>query len=491
MRKLFILIVLTGCLASSCTRNLQNLNTDGKHAVNVPATSLFTAAEKSLSDDYVTTSSGIAPFRVFAQSWTETLYNSEANYVLTAYNAPDNWWTYLYTGAATSTGTITAAGVLNNLSDAKALFPTSVTDAGVLRNDLIIADILTVYTYYLLVTTYGNIPYSQAENRTIPFPKYDDAKTIYTDLLHRIDTCIAGLNPGTVAMGSADQIYQGNVAAWKKFAATLKLKMAMLLADTDPTTAASKVQEAITAGVFTSNADNALLAYQTAPTGNTDPIWQAIINSGRHDYVPAAFIVNTMNTWSDPRLPLYFTTAPDGTYKGGAAGGSNSYAVLSGFSKQWTTNTYPSDLLDYAETEFYLAEAVERGMSVTGTAAQHYNNAVTASITFWGGTTGQATTYLAQPTVAYATAAGDYKQKIGYQKWIALANKGWDAWTEIRRLHQPNIDAVSPPIGQTTTFPTRFYYPLPEHTANATNWAAAAATVQGGDVQTGKLFWMP
>ncbi|MBS1604439.1 MAG: SusD/RagB family nutrient-binding outer membrane lipoprotein, partial [Bacteroidetes bacterium] len=292
MRKLIILTVVAGCLAS-CNKNIQDQNVDSKHAVKVPATSLFTAAVKSLSDDYVTSSSSIAPFRVFAQSWTETLYNSEANYVLTAYNAPDNWWAYLYTG------TTTVPGVLNNLSDAKVLFPASVADAGILRNDLIITDILEVYTYYLLVATYGNIPYSQAENRTIPFPKYDDAKTVFTDLLSRIDTCIAGLNPSSGAMGNADPIYHGNVSKWKKFAASLKLKMAMLLADTDANTAGTKAKEAQTTGVFTSNADNALLAYQTAPTGNTDPIWQAIIQSGRHDYVPAAFLVSNMNNLND------------------------------------------------------------------------------------------------------------------------------------------------------------------------------------------------
>ena len=52
--------------------------------------------------------------------------------------------------------------------------------------------------------------------------------------------------------------------------------------------------------------------------------------------------------------------------------------------------------------------------------------------------------------MAYSTADGSlggYKQKIGIQKWISLADRGWDAWTEIRRLGYPNIDKISPPIG--------------------------------------------
>jgi hypothetical protein len=266
-----------------------------------------------------------------------------------------------------------------------------------------------------------------------------------------------------------------------------------VLADVDAATASKKAQEAVSAGVFTSNADNALFNYQASPTGNTNPIWQSLINSGRNDFCPAELLVNTMNTWNDPRRPLFFKKATDGTYKGGIAGGGNSYSDLSQFSAPWQTTTFADDMLDYSEVEFLLAEAVERGFPVGGTAEQHYNNAITASITSWGGSATDATTYLAQPAVAYTTATGNYKQKIGYQQWIAFANRGWDAWTSIRRLKYPNIDAVSPPVGAITQLPLRFYYPLTEQSANPINWAAAVKAMSGGssdDVKT-KLFWIP
>ena len=69
--------------------------------------------------------------------------------------------------------------------------------------------------------------------------------------------------------------------------------------------------------------------------------------------------------------------------------------------------------MDYVQTEFMRAEAKERGYNVAGTAEQHYNNAITASIIAWGGTAADAAAYLAQPSVAYSTAAGTWKQKIG------------------------------------------------------------------------------
>jgi hypothetical protein len=477
--------ILTICLPvllglTACKKDLSGDNVDTKHASIVPATSLFLAGQKNLSD-YVSQPSGSNNlFRQFAQSWTGSTYTTEARYVLSAYNSPNGWWNAMY------------SSILNNLQNAKALFPTTVSDAGLLKNDLIIADIMEIYAYNMLVTTYGNIPYSQAENRTIPFPKYDDARTVYADLLTRLDTCIAGLNTANGSIGAVDQVYKGNPASWKKFAATLKLKMAMLLADTDAATASKKVLEAIATGVFTSNADNALFAYQASPTGNTNPIYQSIVLSGRHDFVPANLMLNTLQGWSDPRLPLFFTKAPDSTYKGGIPGGANSAGSLSGFSAQWIAATYPTDFLDYAETEFLLAEAVERGIAVGGTAAQHYANGVTASIQFWGGSAGSTAAYLLQTSVAYATATGNYKQKIGYQKWIALANRGWDAWTEIRRLGYPDINTISAPIGAITALPLRFYYPTTEQTANSVNWAAAVKAMSGGtsdDVST-KLFWM-
>jgi len=477
MRKLLITYIPVLLLATACQKNIQNLNLDSKHAVTVPGPSVFLAGEKNLSDDLTTPGGGTAPFRNFAQTWTEITYTSEAQYILTQYNAPDNYWSALYTG------------VLNNMANAKTLFPATAATAGILKNELIIADILEVYGYSLLVNTYGNIPYSQAENRSIPFPKYDDAKTIYMDLLTRLDTCIAGLDASSAAMGASDQVYKGDPTAWKKFAATLKLKLAMMLADVDATTASQKAVEAVGTGVFTSNSDNAIFTYDASSVGNSNPIWQAAINSGRHDNMPANTLVNYMLSTNDPRLPLYFSQY-NGSYSGGQPGAGNAYLGFSTFSNQMLQPAFPGVLLDYAETEFLLAEAVERGFPVGGTAAQHYNNGVTASIEYWGGAAGDATSFLQQSTVAYASAPGDYKQKIGYQEWVEFYNRGWDAWTTIRRLGYPNINVIDPPYGAISPMPLRFYYPIAEQTANPTNYAAAVQAM-GTDAVTTKLFWMP
>lgn len=476
MKKILIYISVV-VIATSCKKDITSVNSDPKTSVSAPSAALFLGAEKNLVDLYNTTAVSSAPFRVLAQIWTENTYTTEARYNIDGTTA--GFWNNIYSTA------------LNNFEQAKSTFASDVLDASLLRNDAIIADILEVYSYNLLVNTYGNVPYSEAENRTIPFPKYDDAKTIVDDLITRLDTSIAGLDVSAASLGNADQIYKGSTAKWKKFAATLKLKLALLIADTDPTQASAKALEAVSSGLIASNSDNATFTFDASAVTTSNLIWQNLVNSGRHDFVPSELFINTLVSLNDPRLPLFVTKDPNGGYSGGIAGAGNAYGIYSDFSSQWLGATYPADLLDYSEAEFLLAEAIERGIAVGGTAEEHYNNAVKASINFWGGADADAATYLAQSTVAYTTATGTWQQKIGYQKWLAFANRNWDSWTEIRRLGYPDIDEVSPPTGTTLKLPLRYTYPAAEQSSNPTNWAAAAAALPGGvDIQSAKLFWI-
>ena len=121
-------------------------------------------------------------------------------------------------------------------------------------------------------------------------------------------------------------------------------------------------------------------------------------------------------------------------------------------------------------------------MNVGGTAEDHYNKGVTASIMSWGGAVGD---YLDHPDVNYSTAEGDWKEKIARQEYIALYNRGFDAWTLIRRLDYPDM-AV--PVNALSEFPVRFTYPILEQNINTSNYNTASAAI-GGDEVTTKLFW--
>ena len=492
MKRLSIIAIAASVLFANCTKDpSETLNVDPKSANSATANGLFLDGELNLVNSYNTTSISVAPFRVISQEWTENTYVYEANYNFAAYNAPGGFWNSLY------------VNTIHNLDLAKQNWPVGWPGtAGQLRNNIIVCDLLEIYSYYLLMSTYGNIPYTQAEQSSLPFPKFDDAATVYADLLTRVDTCIAGLDITQTAMGSADQIYQGSTPAWLKFAASLKLKMAMLNYAHDPTTAGTKINEAIGTGVFGSNADNALFTYDPASPTNSNPIWNALFYSGRHDFGPSQFLVDTMVSWTDPRLPFYFTEY-QGAYVGGAPGNpGDSYGGYSDFcciagNQLLYSAAFPGDILDYSEIEFYKAEAAALGLITNGanTPALYYDSAITASIEAWGGSAVSAAAYLAQPQVDYATALatdGSWQQVIGYQEWIANFNRNWDSWTDIRRLGQPNINAVSPPASPASLFPLRLYYPPNETTSNGANTATAVAALPGGlDVVTAKLFWEP
>jgi hypothetical protein len=219
---------------------------------------------------------------------------------------------------------------------------------------------------------------------------------------------------------------------------------------------------------------------------NNNPINENLVLSGRNDFVAANTLVDVMNPLNDPRRPLYFTTVGDPPeFIGGIYGLSNDYAQFSHVAVPITEATFPADLFDLAEVEFLLAEGAERGFNVGGTAEEHYNAAIRASIIFWGGTEAEADAYLADPNVAYSTAPGTWKQKIGIQKWIALYNRGFESWTAYRMLDFP---VLIPPPDAESVLPLRLTYPTTEQTLNGANRAAAAAAI-GGDAVATKLFW--
>jgi hypothetical protein len=482
MKKLYSTILLLAfILQSSCIKKNEYLNTDTKSAATAPATSLFAYSEKHLSDVLATSSWGTNVFRLIAQQWSETTAFAESDYDLKLRNVPDSFWAVMY------------RDVLRNLYEANKLVTADATlSVAQKNNQLAQITILEVYTYTILVNTYGNVPYTQAEDYNNTTPVYDDAATIYASLITRLNGALAALNTSAAGMGTSDLIFNGinEIDAWKKFGNSLKLKIGITLADVDPATAKTLV-EAAAPNVLQSNADNVAFKYLTT-TPNTNPIWTDQVQGKMTSYVAAKTLVDQLNSLADPRRPAYFTAIDTNTvvkpgdvlvYKGGNIGTLNSYNQLSTFSSRIAAPDLESLLLDYSEVEFDLAEAAARGYQVGGTPNEHYENAVRASITYWGGSTDEANIYLNNPKVAYTTATGTYKQKIGDQKYIALYNRGYDAWTEIRRL-----GLVLPLPPNQASYMNRFTYPITEQNVNGKNYSQAAAAI-GGDAIATKLFW--
>jgi hypothetical protein len=245
------------------------------------------------------------------------------------------------------------------------------------------------------------------------------------------------------------------------------------------------VESAVSSGVFASSADDCALAYLPG-TPNTNPVWEDLVQSGRTDFVAANTMGDYMNALVDPRRTQYYRNlGGQDSVVGAVYGQPSSYPAHSQPSDLLEDPTMPGVLLSYTEVCFLLADASERGYSVGGSAGEHYANGVTSSIIEWGLDQTAADAYLANPNVAYATAAGSWKEKIALQKWLALYNQGFEAWCTYRLYDAPVLNEAAE---AGTTPPTRYNYPIEESSLNGTNVDAAKAKF-GNDDSFGKVFW--
>lgn len=482
MKRILIIITVLLSVLAGCTDKFEDFNTDKKHPAVVPGEALFTNAQKELTDYTSNTNVNINIYKLMSQYWTETTYIDEANYDLITRNISTNVYFRMYLRVLTdlkeATGIIEATEV-------------AAADESAKNNKLQIIELLNVYVYSHLVDIFGAVPYTEALDPENVYPKYDNGTDIYADLFSRLDAALGKLDASSGSYDNADLYYGGDVSAWVKFGNTLKVRMAITIADADNAKAKSAVETAY-GNAFGSNDDDCMLHYLTS-SPNYNQLYADLVASGRHDFVPANTIVDAMNELADPRLGAYFadkmdvdtTDGVDMQYLGGVYGYPNSYSQCSHLNPTIEAPDFPGIMMTYAELCFYLAEAAERGYSVGGSAEEWYNKGIEASFDFWG--VSGASAYIAKADVAYATAEGNWKQKIGVQSWIANYTRGYEGYNNWRRLDFPIFNLPEQAVAY-EDIPVRFTFPVNEQTLNAVNYNAAATAV-GGDLITTKIFW--
>jgi hypothetical protein len=480
MKKIFWFCLPAVLLATSCVKDLEDdYNIDPKKATVVPPATLVSNAQHVLTNTITTPSYNINPFRYYVQHWAAAQYPDESQYDIATRQINRFFWDPLY------------RDVLGDLREARQLLDADLLlDANLKASQTATIEVLEVYTWSVLVNTYGNIPYSQALDITNVQPAYEDDAAIYNDLFTRLDAAIALMaqNAGEPGIGNGDLLYGGSMESWIKFANSLKLRLGITIADADPVKAKAMVEAAANYpdGLFTSPAEEAKLPY-TANIPTANQVYYELRR--RNDNVAANTFVMQLQALQDPRIDEFFRPATEGDNTGKIVGGiygePNVYEEFAQPSDILRDPELPGMLLSYTEVEFLLAEAKARDFNVgTETAAGHYNKAITSSIVNdWGGTIAEAQTYLAQPTVMFNT--GIWQERIGIQKWIALHNQPVEGWKEWRRLDYPVLEK---PALARTDIPLRFPYPIQEVNLNNANYQTAAAAM-GGDEVTSKIFW--
>jgi hypothetical protein len=461
-------------------------NIDPKSPLEVPVESIFTNALRDGLAHTDNMDQNVNVSRMLCQYISMTQYVDPSRYEFSDRQIPDGYWNTAYL-------------VLRDLKEVMKLLSEEVPTGGESyfrnrANKMAIADIMMVIMMQNLVDLFGNVPYLDAlggfNNKT---PAYDDARSIYDALLSRltedIETLSAGVNHES--WGAEDLVYSGDVVMWRKFAATLKLRMGMRMAEVDRTTAQSMLSEALATGCLEKGESMQLPWIGVTPHVNT--IYNVFILANRRDYVPSKTIIDIMEAMGDARMPAYFTMVDTSTRPGvemlayigleyGQVGGSG-YPAFSHFNEPMFAPDFPATFACHAEVEFLLAEAAARGMDVGGgSAREHYEAGIAESHDFWG--VSMDPDYLSHPDVAWDAAKA--RELIGTQKWIALYNRGNEGYASWRCLDWPVLKV--PHDLSYEDIPMRMPYPYNEPSLNGENYQAAADAIGGDNVRT-LIFW--
>ena len=387
------------------------------------------------------------------------------------------------------------------------------------------ARIFQAYAFMILTDEYGDIPFTEA-GAGYPdqklFPKYDAQQAIYTKIISELTEAATALNPAG-QIESADVLYAGNIAKWKKFAYSLLLRAGMRLSKADVSKAQATVQAAFTGGVITDNADNGYMRHDAnyqQPIGGTLNGTEAA-----NFYLTKPFVDHLKNT-SDPRLPaiaIRYVGATSGNGQTVAVGntsasvqigmpiGKDNGTIVAAAAADGLASFYdysqadrrriaktssPVFFVTASQTNLLLAEARHRGWITTGTAAQYFSDGIKAHmdqmVTYDPGcavAAGARDTYVA----ANPLGAGTELLQINTQYWISSFLNGPEAFANFRRsgfpaltpnpYNQPNNPDV--PNG---TFIRRLTYPTSELSVNTANVNEAIAR-QGADKLSTRIWW--
>ncbi|MBI9063581.1 MAG: SusD/RagB family nutrient-binding outer membrane lipoprotein, partial [Marinilabiliaceae bacterium] len=195
------------------------------------------------------------------------------------------------------------------------------------------AHILRSYMFLRLTDSYGDVPYSEAgyedENGIIDKPAYDAQRDIYIDVFSNLTEAIELIGDhGSINLGPADFVYNGDLQAWKKFANSLRLRMALRINNVDEALSNQWFSEVVKYPVIDSNEEAAAYA-RFDETSYRNPYYDQLSSGTRvHS---SAMVVDQLQNTNDPRLPLFaepINNDPSGTTFVGLPNGQSGAGIL-------------------------------------------------------------------------------------------------------------------------------------------------------------------
>lgn len=366
------------------------------------------------------------------------------------------------------------------------------------ENQIAVAQILQSYYFSFMTDRWGDIPYSEALkiSEGVRQPSFDPQSEVYAGVLATLKTAQGNISSTAPVQG--DILFDGDMDMWRKFANTIRMKMALRMSEVDPSTAASEFASAINDGVIAlDNSEN--IFYANLPEAAFQNAWYARFLT-RRDYTVANSLVDRMQTTAnggvlnasmDPRLTEYADpTDIGGKYVGmpyglsEARAGAISNSDVSFLNADLRAQDAPNYIFTSAQVLFSMAEAAQRGW-ISGDAEALYYQGIEASLDQYGVASGYAN-YITNTYVQF-----DASKAIGQivtQKWIANFLNGYESWAEWRRTGYPDLQPGEDALNDSKQIPVRQAYPLFELNLNSDNYNAVVAR-QGADGLDTPVWW--
>ncbi len=514
--KKHIILFLSIFAFIGCTGNFDEINTDRNNLTEVGQREMPFMFAKAQSSSAMNRSFYQTVQNLGADLYSQYFALSSTSFSTDRYVLVPDWqrrfWTVVYVDTA---------------PQLKAIQDASAENSG----ERALADILWVYTFHRLTDHFGPIPYFDAA-KAQDVIAYNPMKDIYDDFFKKLDNAVNILNSlesGTTVFKGYELMYNGDIAKWKAFANTLRLRLALRISKVDANRAKTEAEAAVASGVLTTNAQNAFIT--KAQAGNdTNGLSQV---AAWNEFAMSSTMASYLKGYQDPRLAVYFQpNVTDGTYTSLRNGLSttalglarNKPAQNSNVGTYWavqnTDKTFSPNLtasfhiMCCAEAYFLRAEGALNGWSMQGTAQSLYEEGIKQSMQQWGiGLESNSTVianYIAStntpvapgdsensPAVAttsikWASTVAEQRKQIGTQKWLAIYPNGMEAWAEFRRTGYPTMypivqaDNSLLPAG---TFIKRLPFPLTEAANNAAELAKGQALLGGADNVATPLWW--
>lgn len=379
-----------------------------------------------------------------------------------------------------------------------------------------LSNIIRVAGMHRVSDVFGPIRYTKYDDFATT-AEYDSQETVYKAFFNELGSAIDLLKDfeSDVTFKPFDlSVAEGNIALWRKFANSLRLRLAMRVVKVDPALAKTQGELSLSSDV------GFLESSFIINTGFDHPI--NIISDSWGDIRMGAVAESILNGFNDGRLQKYFLPSVDpvlgGAYKGirngielesktKYLGHSAIGSVVDGQDIQW---------MSAAEVYFLKAEAALRGWTNAGIAKDNYEAGVKSSFKQYG--VGGVDAYLTDNTstpLDYVdelnpdfNIAYDSEVKIAYnpegtneeqleqiitQKWIAMFPDGMEAWSEFRRTGYPRVFPVainnSGGLIDTDIQIRRLNFPDTEVATNNDNVQTAIGYLGGPNNGGTRLWW--